>query len=75
MLRCLGLCSKVVGLRGPGGPRSQANGMLRLRWMWLQRTDPGKPLAAMPLHEDNVTRAFFKASPQFVVGTITTNFF
>jgi hypothetical protein len=49
--------------------------MLRLRWMWLQRTDPGKPLAAMPLHEDNVTRAFFKASPQFVVGNITTNFF
>jgi hypothetical protein len=41
---------------------------LRLPWLWLQRVEPSKPWAALLLHEDAVTRAFFKASIRCTVG-------
>jgi hypothetical protein len=42
---------------------------LRLRWLWLSRTNNSRTWAALPLHEDDVTRVFFKASICCEVGS------
>jgi hypothetical protein len=39
-----------------------------LCWLWLQWVDPSKPWAALPLHEDAMTKAFFKTSIRCIVG-------
>jgi hypothetical protein len=41
---------------------------LRLRWLWLQRTEPTRSWASMLLTEDHQTKAFFKASFRCRVG-------
>jgi hypothetical protein len=41
---------------------------LRLRLLWLERVDREKPWAALPLHEDVITTAFFHSSIRCVVG-------
>jgi hypothetical protein len=41
---------------------------LHLCWLWLQRVDPTKPWVALPLHEDDVTRAYFKSSIHCIVS-------
>jgi hypothetical protein len=41
---------------------------LRVRWLWLHRVAPDRPWSAMPVEEDLVTRAFFKASVRWEIG-------
>jgi hypothetical protein len=45
---------------------------LKLRWLWLQRVDPGHPWVGLPLDEDRATRAFIMDSLRCVVGNSTT---
>jgi hypothetical protein len=33
--------------------------LLRLCWPWLSQTDRSRTWAALPLHEDAITKAFF----------------
>jgi hypothetical protein len=48
---------------------------LRLRWLWLQRTDPSKPCASMPVHEDELIQAFFRASATIKVRNVASTLF
>jgi hypothetical protein len=48
---------------------------LRLRCLWLQRTDPSKPCASMPVHEDEPTQAFFRASVTIKVRNVASTLF
>jgi hypothetical protein len=41
---------------------------LQVRWLWLQRTDAGRPWFPMPLAAVPQTKAFFCASTSFVLG-------
>jgi hypothetical protein len=41
---------------------------LRLRWLWLQRIDPSCLWSLLPIHEDNVAKAFFCSSTIVVLG-------
>jgi hypothetical protein len=50
-------------------------GALRVHWLWLQRTDEARPWASLLVHEDAVTKAFFKASILCVLGDGATTLF
>jgi hypothetical protein len=41
---------------------------LRLRWLWLQRSDMSHPWANLPIKEDQLTMTFFKASIHCDIG-------
>jgi hypothetical protein len=41
---------------------------LRVRWLWLHWVAPERPWSAMPMEEDMVTKAFFKASVRWEIG-------
>jgi hypothetical protein len=41
---------------------------LRIRWLWLQHTEPSRPWAKLSFKEDKVTTAFFQASTIVVLG-------
>jgi hypothetical protein len=41
---------------------------LRTRWLWLKRTNSGRPWTHLPVHEDPATEAFFKASIKCMIG-------
>jgi hypothetical protein len=41
---------------------------LRLRWLWLQRTDNSHSWSLLPFNEDATTRAFFLASVRIELG-------
>jgi hypothetical protein len=49
--------------------------VLKLRWLWLQRQDPGHPWAKLPVEVDPATRAFFQISTCLVVGDGRNSFF
>jgi hypothetical protein len=56
---------RPLALGGPGIPDLKHMGIaLHLRWLWFQRSDPSKPWAKMPIHEDTATMALFHASIQ-----------
>jgi hypothetical protein len=56
-------------LGGPGILNLNLMGLtLRLRWLWLSRTDPTRSWAALPINEDAMTTTFFKASIHCAVG-------
>jgi hypothetical protein len=41
---------------------------LRMRWVWLQKTEPHRPWAALPLHVLEQVRAFFSVAVSSIVG-------
>jgi hypothetical protein len=41
---------------------------LRMRWLWLQKTDLGRPWASLPIHVPNKARAFFSMALISKVG-------
>jgi hypothetical protein len=41
---------------------------LRLRWLWLQRTDNSRSWSLLPFSEDASTTAFFQALVKTVIG-------
>jgi hypothetical protein len=41
---------------------------LRLRWLWLHRTDNSRSWSALPIQVDHTTQALFKASVKCVLG-------
>jgi hypothetical protein len=41
---------------------------LRSSWLWLRRTDPDRPWAALPVSEDNATTTFSNTSARCVLG-------
>ena len=41
---------------------------LRLRWLWLQKTEPGKPWAFFPIQSSPQVKAFFAAATILEVG-------
>jgi len=56
-------------LRGLGISDLQKLGWtLRLRWLWLQKTEPGKPWAFFPIHSSPQVKAFFAAAIISEVG-------
>jgi hypothetical protein len=48
---------------------------LRLRWLWLQPTEASRPWASLPIKEDKLTFAHFKASIQCIVSNGRSTFF
>jgi hypothetical protein len=61
-----GLGVKDLKLMGPA---------VRLHWLWLQRSNLTKPWVSMPVSEDVVTRAFFRASDVVTVGNGASTLF
>lgn len=54
---------------GLGIPDLQLTGFaLRLRWLWLKRTDASKPWSNMPIEEEGTVQRIFEASIQVQVG-------
>jgi hypothetical protein len=41
---------------------------LRMRWLWLWRTDPSRPWQGLPLEEDEMARTAFESLVQIKVG-------
>jgi hypothetical protein len=41
---------------------------LRMRWVWLQKTEPHRPWAALPIHVPDQVRAFFFAAVVSEIG-------
>jgi hypothetical protein len=39
-----------------------------LRWLWLQKRDLRRLWSLLPMHEDKVSKAFFRASTVIVLG-------
>jgi hypothetical protein len=48
---------------------------IQLRWLWLQRMDPSKPRASMPVCEDAIIKSFFRASVTIIVGNRASTLF
>jgi hypothetical protein len=48
---------------------------LRLRWLWLHRTNTSRSWSAMPIQVDQTTQALFKASVKCVLGDDKTILF
>jgi hypothetical protein len=48
---------------------------LRLKWLWLYRTDPSCSWGALAFKEDPITVAFFRASTTITVGDGTSMLF
>jgi hypothetical protein len=42
--------------------------LLRLRWLWFQRTDPSKPWSKLSINVDSCTTALFDASLNIILG-------
>jgi hypothetical protein len=49
--------------------------VLRLRWLWLQRADASRPWSSLPIKEDRLTMAFFRASTQCITGNGRSTYF
>ncbi|WVZ54094.1 LOW QUALITY PROTEIN: hypothetical protein U9M48_004954 [Paspalum notatum var. saurae] len=41
---------------------------LRIRWLWMQKTDTSRPWAGMPIHIPNNARALFNVVVETIVG-------
>lgn len=48
---------------------------LRLRWLWLKRTDPARPWAALPLEVEKEAQAMFDDSIQIDIGDGSSTMF
>jgi hypothetical protein len=48
---------------------------LRMRWLWLQKTEPDRPWAALPIHVPEQVRVFFAAAIYSEVGDGATTLF
>jgi hypothetical protein len=70
--KCLVAWSSVQRPRHLGGlgiPDLKLLGMtLRLRWLWLQRTDPNHAWSALPIRGDRETAGFFDAAISCSLG-------
>jgi hypothetical protein len=49
--------------------------LLKVRWLWLQRTESSRSWALLPVKKDSVTQAFFQASIRCEVGDGASTFF
>ena len=55
--------SRPISLGGLGIRDSYRTGLsLRVRWLWLQRTDPSRPWSNLPIPHDADANAIFRAS-------------
>jgi hypothetical protein len=70
--KCVMAWCRVARLHDLGGPGvldlNLMGRVLQLRWLWLSQTDPSRSWAALPIQEDPITTAFFKASIRCTVG-------
>jgi hypothetical protein len=67
---------RTLSLGGLGVKNLELMGRaLRLRWLWLQHTDPSKTWASSPVHEDEPTRVFFRASATVMVRNSASTLF
>jgi hypothetical protein len=41
---------------------------LRIRWLWLQKTEPNRPWSTLPIHVTDKAKALFSAAIQTEVG-------
>lgn len=48
---------------------------LRIRWLWLQKTEPNRPLSALPIHVPDQVRAFFSMAVISEVGNGAHTYF
>ena len=48
---------------------------LRMRWVWLQRTEPGRPWAIFPIHVPGQVHAFYNVAVVTEVGSGTNTLF
>ena len=48
---------------------------LRMRWLWLKKTDPSKPWADLPISVPAMAKAFFKTTLVSEVGNGANTFF
>jgi hypothetical protein len=47
----------------------------RMRWLWLQKTEPTKPWADLPIQVPHKTKAFFSIAMTSLVGDGASTFF
>ena len=67
---------RPVDLGGLGLPDLTLQGfVLRIRWLWLKRTDPNRPWSRLPEGSDNTIEAMFAASLSVEVGNGLNSFF
>jgi len=67
---------RPVDLGGLGLPDLTLQGfVLRIRWLWLKRTDPNRPWSRLPEGSDNTIEAMFAASLSVEVGSGLNSFF
>ena len=48
---------------------------LRVRWLWLQKTEPDRPWSTLPFRAHNCVQALFSMAVETVVGDGTTTLF
>jgi hypothetical protein len=48
---------------------------LRVRWLWLHRSNPSWSWATLPLKEDTMTEAFYNVNTQMSLGNGESLFF
>jgi hypothetical protein len=51
------------------------NGALRLRWLWLRKTEPKKPWASFPFQANDDLKAFFSMAVVTKIGDGTNTLF
>ena len=67
---------RPADLGGLGLPDLAVQGFaLRMRWLWLKRTDPNRPWSSLPETSDKVVQAMFNVSLTVVVGDGLASFF
>jgi hypothetical protein len=65
---------KELGGLGISDPK-HLNWALRLRWLWMRKTEPSKPWAAFPLQVSAGIEAFFSMAVTTEVGDGTNTLF
>jgi hypothetical protein len=48
---------------------------LRMRWLWLAKTDPNRPMSALPIHVPHKCQAFFSIAMETEIGDETNTLF
>lgn len=48
---------------------------LRLRWLWLAKTEPGRPWPALPIQVPDMVRSFFSVAMRTEIGNGASTLF
>jgi hypothetical protein len=76
---CLVACGRVCRPLQPGGlgisSLKELIWALRMRWLWLQKTEPNRPWCSLPIKVPDKARAFFSMVLTSKVGNVANTLF